>query len=245
MADTLQDKIPSLPSKGSPGQLAGRALVFAAITYILFSVQAGVAQQSITFLSPLRILSCSAGAILFWIAASRFQTSPRLSRHFVFSLLLASSSAAALLFILREVCGPLLGESFPLGYNARWALAWGGYFAAAIAIHMAGSPGKPDVPYGDYFLNLGTPPARTTAGVLSPPNLEAWAWLIDALSIEISKAPDGARDRLMDKLNRDAGIRTKAGAVGGVTAHTARLDLIERINARVSEVDEEQVELSF
>lgn len=224
-------------SGGTAGaRLAERALVFGLVIYALFCLRAWLSPGVLPpLLSPKRLLTAALGAVLFWATLTRFEMEPRLTRRFRFHLIAHSFAAALLIFVFRRYAGALTGEVVTLAEDGRWALVWIGFFAAAVALHMARPPARRPASAAAPPLALADPPERSADEVLSRDNIEAWAWVLDALAEEIAKAPDGAQDKLLNELSRRAGARSEPIEVGGIAVQVARQSLIDQLRQRTRE----------
>lgn len=117
------------------------AMVFAIVTYILFSIRATLnPDESAHFFNEKRIIATLAGALIFWLAARAAGRSTKLPpRQAVFAVARVALPGALLLFALRMgldwFLTPEVKDS--LARNTRWMLLWFGYFGAGISAAIA------------------------------------------------------------------------------------------------------------
>lgn len=210
--------------------------LFWAATYALLSVRASlITDGSAMWLSPLRLASISAGALLFGFALRAGMRSPQLARQPAL-ILFHVAAAAVTIFAFGYIVDHIWSDSpHPLAAHIRWILFWAGYFglglAAFLAMHQSKAKG------------LRRTRTRAAAVVANPTisqpadekTADAWALAVDVLADELVKQP--SRGALIAHLERRAGYELADDAYGTAAAHNARVRLVAELAVRLKRAD--------
>lgn len=117
------------------------AVLFGALTYVLFSVRAKLnPDESALFFDQKRLVATIAGAIVFWLAARAAGRATKLPpRRVVLAVIGVAMPGALLLFLLRSGIDFIAARDSleSLARNTRWMLLWLGYFGTGISAVVA------------------------------------------------------------------------------------------------------------
>src|SRR3989344_4440254 len=221
----MHDMISQRQTRSDLARLAVWVGLFWAATYLLLSVRAAlVTDGAAMWLSPLRLASISAGALLFGFAPRAGMRSRELARQPAL-LLFHVFAAAVTIFVFGYTVDHIWSANpYPLSGHIRWILTWTGYFGLGLAAFLA-------VDQSRARARSRNRTARAAAQPVDETTADLWSFAIDVLADELAKQP--SRDALIAELERRAGYELVDDAEGNTAAHNARVRLVAELADRI------------
>lgn len=225
----MNDMISQPRTRREDARLAVWVGLFWAATYLLLSIYAVlVTDAAANWVSPLRLASISAGALLFGFALRASMRSPQRAREPAL-LLFHVIAAAVTIFVFGYTVDHIWSANpYPLSNHIRWILFWTGYFGLGLAAFLAVNQGRAKMRTRSRIA-MAVPAA--TAQPIAETTPDSWALAVDVLADELAKQP--SRDALIAALERRAGYELADDLDGTAAAHNARARLVAELANRL------------
>jgi hypothetical protein len=213
-------------------------LLFWLFSYAFLAMRGAMLEEEwAALLSGRRAIAVTAGAVAYWLVLERLEVSRRIDLAKVAGWII---SATIGLMLFRLALDQLFtSEPLPPLRNIRWSLAWSGYFGlwvmGAIAFRRGIALADPQA--------VATPAAssRSRAQVreskqqqIDGSDLE---WLADAIGPELTSLDPDRRTKIAARLLKSAGYELAEENDPWAARHNARVQLAERIAARLLEAE--------